>query len=102
MGIETRLQTGPYFSFTTALLFWIGIVFELPVAVFLLTKARVLSSALLLRNWRIAIVVIAVLAMLITPTVDPVNMLLLMAPLVVLFFVSISFAKIAERGAPPK
>ncbi len=99
MGIPTRLQTGPYFSFTTALLFWIGIVFELPVAVFLLAKARVLSAALLLRNWRIAIVVIAVLAMLITPTVDPVNMLLLMAPLVILFFISISFAKIAERGA---
>ena len=36
--------------------------------------------------------------MLITPTVDPVNMLLLMAPLVILFFISISFAKIAERG----
>lgn len=97
MGIETRLRTGSYFSFTTSLLFWIGVIFELPVAVFILTKARILSSALLKKNWRIAIVVIAVLAMVITPTVDPVNMLLLMDPLVALFFVSIAFAKIAEK-----
>lgn len=97
MGIETRLRTGSYFAFTTSLLFWIGIVFELPVAVFILTKAHILSSTLLRKNWRIAIVVIAVLAMIITPTVDPVNMILLMAPLIALFFLSIAFAKFAER-----
>ena len=97
MGIETRLRTGSYFAFTTSLLFWIGIVFELPVAVFILTKARVLNSALLRKNWRIAIVIAAVLAMVVTPTVDPVNMLLLMAPLAALFFISVAFAGIAER-----
>lgn len=97
MGIETRLRTGPYFAFTTSLLFWIGIIFELPVAVFILAKVRILNSTLLLKNWRIAIVIIAILAMVITPTVDPVNMLLLMAPLIALFFISIVFAKFAER-----
>ena len=97
MGIETRLRTGPYFAFATSLLFWIGIIFELPVAVFILAKVRILNSTLLLKNWRIAIVIIAILAMVITPTVDPVNMLLLMAPLIALFFISIVFAKFAER-----
>lgn len=96
MGIETQLRTGSYFSFTTSILFWIGVLFELPIVVFLLTKARILSSALLLKKWRFAIVVIAILAMVLTPTVDPVNMILLMAPLVGLYFLGAGLAKFAE------
>lgn len=103
-GIPTHLRTGSYFSFTTSLLFWVGVLFELPVAVFLLTKARLLSAALLIRHWRYAIVICAILAMVITPTVDPVNMMLLMIPLVGLFFISIGFARWAEKDrniSPP-
>lgn len=100
MGIETQLRTGAYFSFTTSILFWIGVLFELPIVVFLLTKARILSSALLLKKWRVAIVVIAILAMVITPTVDPVNMILLMAPLIGLYFLGAGLAKFAELKSP--
>jgi hypothetical protein len=49
----------------------------------------------LLKQWRIAIVVSAIAAALITPTVDPVNMSLLMAPLIVLYLLSVLFAKLA-------
>lgn len=97
MGIETQLRTGSYFSFTTSILFWIGVLFELPIVVFLLAKARIVSSALLLKKWRVAIVVIAILAMILTPTVDPVNMILLMAPLVGLYFLGAALALAAEQ-----
>jgi sec-independent protein translocase protein TatC len=58
-----------------------------------LVKARSLWNA-----WRFAMVAIAVLAAVITPTVDPVNMGLVMAPMIVLYFLSIGLAAIAQRG----
>ena len=60
-------------------------------------RLHLIRSDQLLKNWRQAVVVCAVLAMMITPTVDPVNMLLLMMPLVALYFLSILGAKLAEK-----
>ena len=95
--IPTTIRTSSYFSFTTNMLFWIGIVFEMPIFIYFLTKVKVVNSGLLLKKWRQAVVICAILAMLITPTVDPVNMTILLIPLVLLYFLSILFAKIAER-----
>jgi sec-independent protein translocase protein TatC len=50
-----------------------------------------------MNSWRLAIVGIAVLAAAVTPTVDPVNMALVMAPMVVLYFLSIGLAALAGR-----
>ncbi|MCK4726595.1 MAG: twin-arginine translocase subunit TatC, partial [Anaerolineales bacterium] len=60
-------------------------------------KARVLSE-----NWRLAIVIIAVLSAMITPTIDPVNMALVMGPMIVLYFFGILLAKFAERNRARK
>jgi sec-independent protein translocase protein TatC len=49
------------------------------------------------QNWRIAVVALAVLAAAITPTVDPVNMILVWLPLVVLYFLSVATASLAQR-----
>ena len=97
MGIKTEIRPSDYISFSTNLIFWIGVVFEMPVLIYLGARLGIVRSAQLLKNWRQAVVVCAVLAMLITPTVDPVNMLLLMFPLIALYFLSILFARIAER-----
>jgi sec-independent protein translocase protein TatC len=51
----------------------------------------------MLRQWRAAIVVIAVIAAVITPTVDPVNMAIVMAPLLSLYFLGIIMAKAVYR-----
>ncbi|MFN2282383.1 MAG: twin-arginine translocase subunit TatC, partial [Anaerolineales bacterium] len=50
---------------------------------------RIITPRDLLKNWRIAVVVIAFLAALITPTVDPINMMLVMIPLLLLYALSI-------------
>jgi sec-independent protein translocase protein TatC len=96
MGITTMVRPGNYFSFTLNLLFWIGISFELPLVVFVLAKIRVVTAKMLAQQWRIAIVVIAILAAVITPTPDPVNMGLLMVPLCLLYLLSLLFAYIAQ------
>ena len=99
MGIKTEIRPSDYISFSTNLIFWIGIVFEMPVIIFIAARLHIIRSDQLLKSWRQAVVICAVLAMLITPTVDPVNMLLLMVPLIALYFLSILGAKLAERKA---
>jgi sec-independent protein translocase protein TatC len=85
-----------YIAFLTSLLFWIGVAFEMPVVVYVLARLGVLGPGTLIRNWRLAIVLITIAAALITPTVDPFNMLLVTAPLLALYAVSIGLAMIAQ------
>lgn len=96
MGVTTIPRLSNYISFVNGMLFWIGVCFELPLVAFLLAKLKIITAGLLARQWRIAIVFIAVLAAVITPTTDPVNMGLLMLPLFILYLLSILFAKIAR------
>jgi sec-independent protein translocase protein TatC len=95
MGIKTLPRPNNYFSFILNLLFWIGLSFEIPLIVMLLARLGVVTAKALVQQWRIAIVASAVLAAVITPTFDPVNMGLLMIPLVGLYFLSILFALVA-------
>lgn len=102
LGVETKPRLSSYINFITSLIFWLGIGFQFPILVFSLVKLRVVSVKTLAKGWRYAIVVIAILAAVITPTVDPVNMALLMAPLLFLYLLSILFAFFAVRGDQPE
>ncbi len=84
-----------YIPFLTSLLFWIGVAFEMPVVVYVLARLGILGPGPLIRNWRLAVVLCTIAAALITPTVDPFNMLLVTAPLMVLYVISIGLAVIA-------
>jgi sec-independent protein translocase protein TatC len=96
LGVTTVPRLSSYISFVTNLLFWIGISFETPLFLFILAKFNIVTAKTLLKGWRYAIVIIAILAAVITPTVDPVNMGLLMLPLIALYFISILFAFLAR------
>lgn len=98
IGIRTTPRLSNYFSFVTNLLFWIGISFETPLAVYVLARLHLVTARALLSQWRIAIVAIAVIAAFVTPTPDPINMGLLMLPLSVLYLLSILLAALANRG----
>jgi sec-independent protein translocase protein TatC len=98
LELETQIRPSSYIKFTTGLMFWIGVVFEFPLLAYLLSAMRILTPGMLIKNWRIAIVVIALLAALITPTIDPINMLLVMIPLIFLYVLSIVLAALAGGG----
>ena len=98
LGIQTVPRPSNYISFTTNLLFWIGVSFTFPLVVFALASVGMVRATQLVRAWRFAIVGIAVMAAVITPTVDPVNMALLMLPMIVLYGLSIVLAAFAERA----
>ncbi|MBL8147194.1 MAG: twin-arginine translocase subunit TatC [Anaerolineae bacterium] len=89
-----------YLSFVTALLFWMGVAFETPLIAFVLSILGILTPFLLIRHWRIAIIGAAIAAALITPTVDPVNMMLVMGPLMALYALSIVLTVVGMRFAP--
>jgi len=95
MGIPTVPRPANYIGFVTNLMLWIGLAFETPLLIFILAKLGLVTAGMLVRHWRVAIVVIAVLAAVATPTVDPVNMGLLMLPLSLLYLLSILLAKLA-------
>jgi sec-independent protein translocase protein TatC len=97
IGITTHVRPSNYFSFITTLMFWIGLSFELPIVMMMLARMKFITAKQLARGWRYAIVVIAVVAAAITPTVDPVNMGLVMGPLIGLYLVSVLLAVIAGR-----
>jgi sec-independent protein translocase protein TatC len=97
MGIKTIPRPSNYIRFVTNLMFWIGIAFQFPLVIYMLASLGFVNARSLLRGWRIAIVAIAVLSAVITPTVDPVNMALVMLPMSVLYFVSIVLAGIARK-----
>jgi sec-independent protein translocase protein TatC len=86
-----------YLSFVTSLIFWMGVAFETPLVFFVLGLLGLVSTMVLIRNWRIAIIGAAVAAALITPTIDPVNMFLVMGPLMALYLLSIALVFIARR-----
>jgi sec-independent protein translocase protein TatC len=98
MGIVTIPRPSNYIRFVTNLMFWIGISFQFPIIIYTLAGVGIVDARMLFRGWRIAFLSIAILAAVVTPTVDPVNMGLVMAPMMVLYLISIVLAKIAQRS----
>lgn len=101
LGISTRVRPMNYVRFVTGLMFWIGVSFQFPLVVYALAAIGIVRARMLMDGWRFALVAIAVLAAAVTPTVDPVNMALVMAPMVVLYFMSIGLAAIAGSRRGP-
>jgi len=97
-GINTIPRVSSYTKFVTNIMFWLGVAFEFPIVIFILASLGLVSAKTLAQHWRLAVVIIAVIAAVITPTVDPVNMALVMGPLILLYILSIGLAKIAQRG----
>lgn len=94
--VKTTPRLSNYINFVTNLMFWIGVAFETPLLVFGLAKFKIVTAQVLLKQWRFAVVIIAVIAAVVTPTVDPVNMSLLMLPLFAIYMLSVLFAMLAQ------
>lgn len=86
-----------YLSFVTALVFWMGVAFETPLVIFVFSILGMATPGALARNWRIAIVLSSIAAAFITPTIDPVNMMLVMGPLMSLYAISIVLSYFGVR-----
>jgi sec-independent protein translocase protein TatC len=102
LGFRAAWRPSAYFDLITTLMFWVGVTFEMPLVAYLLSAARLINARQLASVWRFAVVIIAVIAAAITPTVDPVNMGMVMVPMLLLYLVSIFAAAIAGGRRKPK
>ena len=96
-GISVALlpKISEYLSLVTALLLAFGLCFQMPIIMTLLGLAGILNSKMLIASWRYAIVAIVVVAAVVTPP-DPISQLLLAAPLILLYVVSIWCVQLIE------
>ena len=102
MGFRAAWRPSAYFNLITNLMFWIGVAFQMPLVIYALAAAGFIRAQQLAAQWRFAVIGIAVSAAAITPTTDPVNMALVMLPMVLLYVVSIAAARVAETGRAKK
>ena len=92
------IRIGRYMDLMLRLLFWMGLIFEMPVVTFFLARIGVLSPDFLARHRRYAIVLAFILGAIITPTFDPINQALVAAPIIILYEVSVWIAKVSARS----
>ena len=90
-----------YFSFSIKLLFAFGLVFELPVVIFFLTKMGVVTPDVLMQKRKYAILLTFVAAAILTPP-DVVTQLMMAGPLIVLYEIGIIISKMAKKKKEEK
>jgi len=100
-SFDVLIQARDFYKFSIFFMAAIGLLFQIPVAVLALTRTGVVSTQQLRRGRGYVVLGFAVLAAVATPTPDPVTMVLAMAPLVVLYELSILMVRWLDRLKPP-
>jgi sec-independent protein translocase protein TatC len=107
MGISAYVGVSSYFDNFVAIMLGLGLVFQMPIVIFFLTLLRITSPSFLLKNVRYAVLLIFILAAIITPTPDVVNMMIFAGPMILLFYVGVGASYLLvlhreERSLPWK
>lgn len=99
---DPLISVNEYFSLWLTMVLWMGVIFELPVAIFLLSWVGLVTPAFLIHYLRHAILGIVVAAALITPTTDVFTMAVFAVPMMVLYLVGIGVSYLVQlrRRAP--
>lgn len=93
-SVEPLMSGEKYISFVIGFMLCGGLVFQMPVLSYAFTRIGIINHGILRRGYKYAVVIIVILAAIITPTSDAFNMLILAAPMLILYEFSIwvSFA----------
>ena len=99
--IKPLIDINEYFSLILVVLVGLGVIFEMPVVIFILSLFGIVTPKFLLRNFRYALLLITVAAAIVTPTPDATTMLVFMAPMIVLYFIGVvvSYAVLRNKRA---
>src|SRR5712664_2865391 len=96
--VVPMISINEYFDLILMILLGLGLVFELPILIFFLSLFGIVTPKFLWQNFRYAILIIAVVAAIITPTPDAQTMLIFMLPMVALYFVGIGVSAMVVRN----
>jgi sec-independent protein translocase protein TatC len=95
--VRPLISYNEYFELVLIILVGLGVVFELPVLIFILSLFGIVTPKFLLKNFRYAMLIITVVAAVVTPTPDATTMVVFMAPMVALYFVGILVSHLVLR-----
>jgi sec-independent protein translocase protein TatC len=96
VSVHTAYTYADYASYVMKVLFGFGLMFEMPLAVFFLSKAGIITYMTLLRHWKIAILLITIASAVLTPP-DPITIWLMGIPMTLLYFLSVGVAYIVTK-----
>ena len=92
------IMVDSYLSFLITILLGLGMMFELPILIFMLSQLGVVSPRFLMRHFRWAVLIIFIVAAIITPTPDPVNLCVVAVPTILLYLLGVGASALARRG----
>lgn len=95
-NLEPLIGVGAYFSFVSRMCLAFGLVFELPLVVLFLSILGLVNPRMLLRTWRFALVIIALLSAVLTPP-DVISQLMMAGPVMALYLGSVLVAIVVTR-----
>jgi len=95
---EQVITVERYFKFLLTVILGLGVMFELPILIFLLSQIGIVTPRFLMRHFRWAVLIIFVMAALITPTPDIVNLCLFALPTIALYLLGVGAAWLAGAG----
>ncbi len=96
--VSYQIKIGSLIMFEVQIIFWMGVVFELPVVTFFLAKIGILKHQWLIKQWKWAFVGSFVIGAVITPTPDPINCTIVSVPIFLLYLLGIVTAWLGRRG----
>ncbi len=96
--VNYQIKIGSLIMFEVQIIFWMGVVFELPVVTFFLAKIGILKHQWLIKQWKWAFVGSFVVGAVITPTPDPINCTIVSVPIFLLYLLGIVTAWLGRRG----
>ena len=95
--VTPMISVNEYFDLILLILLGMGLMFELPVLIFFLSLFGIVTPKFLWKNFRYAILIIAIVAAVVTPTPDATTMLIFMAPMIGLYFLGIAVSSVVVR-----
>jgi len=95
--ITPMITMDEYLDFVLVVLLGVGVIFQLPILIFILSIFGIVTPKFLWDNFRYAVLVIAIVAAVVTPTPDAVTMLVFMAPMLLLYVVGIGVSAVVVR-----
>ena len=96
-GSSNVINASDYILFAIRIVLVFGLAFVMPVLLVLMNFANLVSGRAILKGWRVAVLVIALVSALATPTADPMSMFLLMGPLAALYFIAVGIAVLNDK-----
>jgi sec-independent protein translocase protein TatC len=96
-NLRPLVTADDYFELIMTIMLGLGVVFEIPAVTFFLARLGLVSHRLLLKIWRVSVIVIFIIAAVLSPTTDVPNLLVFAAPMLLLYFISVGIAWVFHK-----